>query len=174
MSARHTEFFGPDLGRGPFAAHRIETASIQIATALAQVRAPLSCSDDDLRAHAEFIREIADRLAPDWAAQISIDVGEESANTVETTIRAAVGTYSLIDCWLCDSVGGGLTAVAPASVTFNTGTVLETITANKRFLVITPTNGVVSATVTQSGTASWRWAVSRYGRVYYSTSLDFS
>ncbi|MCK4341927.1 MAG: hypothetical protein KAY37_09420 [Phycisphaerae bacterium] len=174
MNQRHLEFFGPDLGRGPFSPHRIETAAVQIATALAQVRAPLTRSDEDLFDHADFIRQMADRLAPDWAAQISIDVGEESSNTVQTTIRASVGTYSLIDCWLADDGGGGLTVIAPSSVTFNTGTVLETITANKRFLLITPTNGVINVDVAYGATKTWRWGVSRYGRVYYSTALTFS
>ena len=173
MSPPHTEFFGPDLGRGPFAAYRIETAAVQIATALAQVRAPLTRSDDDLLSHATFIRELADHLAPDWAAQISIDISDENLNIINTTIRAAVGTYSLLDCWLCDDTGGGLTSGAPATVTFSTGTILETVVTRKRYIVITPANGVVNVSVGYTGVRSWRWAVSRYGRVYYSNVLDF-
>lgn len=174
MSPRHTEFFGPDLGRGPFSPHRIETAAVQIATALAQIRAPLTRSDDDLRSHAEFIRDLADRLAPDWAAQIAIDVGDELSNAIQTVIRASTGAYGLLDCWLADSVGGGLTTLAPDSVSFSSGTVLETITDKKRYVVITPTTGVVSVSVNYSGARTWRWAVSRYARVYYSSALTFT
>jgi len=174
MQGRHTEFFGPDLGRGPFAAHRIETAAVQIGTALAQLRAPLSRDDDTIKAHADFIRELADRLAPDWAAQICMDVGDESGNTVQTTVRATTGTYSLLECWLADTAGGGLTSTAPTSVTWNTGTVLQTITASKHFLVITPSSGVLSVSVNYSGTRNWYWAVSRQARVYYSTQLQFA
>lgn len=174
MDARHTEFFGPDLGRGPFSSQRIETSALQIATALAQMRAPLSRADDDLRTHADFIRELADRLAPDWAAQVALDVGDETANAVQTVIRASTGSCSLLDCWLADAVGGGLTGTAPTSVAFNTGTVLETIVTNKRFVVITPTTGVIDVTVSYGGVKSWRWAISRYARVYYSAALSFT
>lgn len=174
MNARHTEFFGPDLGRGPFSSQRIETSALQIAVALAQIRAPLTRSDDDLRAHADFIRALADRLAPDWAAQVTLTVGDEVSNTVTTTIIVPTGAYSLLDCWLSDEPGGGLTATAPLSVTFNPGVVLETVVANKRYLVITPSTGVISATVTFATARSWYWAVSRYARVYYSARLSFT
>jgi hypothetical protein len=173
MNGRHIEFFGPDLGRGPFSSQRIETSALQIAAALAQIRAPLTRSDDDLQAHADFIRALADRLAPDWAAQVSMSVGAEINNLVTTAIVVPTGAYSLLDCWLCDAPGGGLTATAPSSVTFNTGVVLETIVANKRYLVITPTTGIVDVTVSCALARSWYWAVSRYARVYYSTRLAF-
>lgn len=173
MPASPFELFGPDLGRGPFTAHRIETAAMQIAAALAQLRAPLTHSDTDIRAHADFIRDLADRLAPDWASLITMDVGSEAGNAVQTSIATGVGTYSLLRCWLADSVGGGETAVAP-TVTWNTGTVLQTVTANKHYLLITPATGIADVTVSYAGAKSWYWAVSRYGRTYYSSKLTFS
>ncbi|HUU98278.1 MAG TPA: hypothetical protein VM487_21305 [Phycisphaerae bacterium] len=173
VSRRHTEFFGPDLGRGPFAAHRIETAVIQIATALAQVRAPLSRSDSDLQDHADFIRNLADRLAPDWASQITMDVGDEVSNEIQTSIRTAVGIYSLLHCWLADTPGGGETSAAPGDVVWNSGTVLETVSTLKRYWIITPSTGVANVTVTCTIDRTWYWAVARYGRVYYSSSLNF-
>ena len=173
MSQRHTELFGPDLGRGPFATHRIETAALQIATALAQLRAPLLRDDDQVKSHADFIRALADRLAPDWAAQINIDVGDESGNTIATSILAVTGTYSLLECWLADDPGGGETAFAPTSVTWNTGTVLQTITANKHYLIVTPYTGVADVSVNYTGGRIWYWAVCRQGRVYYSSQLYF-
>lgn len=174
MNTRHTEFLGPDLGRGPFAAHRTETAVIQIAAALAQPRAPLSRSDAELQAHADFIRNLADRLAPDLAVALSFTVGNEVSNNIQTSIRTAVATYSLLDCWLADNLGGGLSPVTPASVTWNSGTVLETIVSDKRFLVITTSTGVADVTVNYSGTRTWRWAVTRLGRIFYSNTLSFS
>lgn len=174
MSSENLAFFAPDLGRGPFTSYRIETAAVQLAAAIAQVRAPLSCSDDDLRTHAQFIRELADTLAPDWAAQIAIDVDDEAANNIETTFRVSTGAYSLLHCWLTDAVGGGETAVAPSSVSFSSGTVLRTETANKSFWVITPYTGIVTATVNYSGARDWYWAVSRQGRVYHSSKLAFT
>lgn len=174
MPDRHTEFFGPDLGRGPFTSHRTETAVIQIAAALAQLRTPLGRSDAEVQAHADFIRDLADRLAPDLAVAVSFTVGDESANNVQTSIRTALGTYSLLHCWLADGVGGGQTATAPNSVTFNSGTVVHTLAANKHFLVVTPATGVIDVTVNYAGAKTWHWAVSRLGRAFYSTQLSFS
>lgn len=173
MNQRHTEFFGPDLGRGPFTPHRIETAALQIATALAQIRAPLSRSDDDVRAHITFIRELADRLAPDWAAQIDIDVGEESANIIVSSIRAVTGTYSLLEIWLADAPGGGVTTLQPGGTTWQSGVVLETVVANRHWRLVTPHTGVAQLSVTYSGVKDWYLAIARQGRVYYSSKLNF-
>ncbi len=173
MAGAHTEFFGPDLGRGPFAAHRIETAAVQIAAALAQLRTPLKRNDEDIQDHAEFIRTLADILAPDWAAQIDIDVGIRDNLTIPTSIRTAIGSFSLLECWLADSSGGGLTSTAPGVVTWNTGVVLQTITANKHYLIITAHTGVADVSVTDAGPRTWYWAICRQGRVYYSSQLYF-
>lgn len=169
----HTEFFGPDLGRGPNASDRLETAVVEIATALAQLRAPLSRADDDLRAHADFIRDLADRLAPDAAVQINLAVGSESANAIQTSIRLATPGPHLLRCWLADSYGGGETTVAPASVTWNTGVLLQTVTANKHFWIITPPTGVADVTVNHVGPRIYYWAVARAGLVKYSGQLYF-
>jgi len=174
MNQRHTEFFGADLGRGPFSSHRIETSALQIATTLAQLRTPLSRSDDDLRGHATFIRELADRLAPDWAAALSISVDPEISDTIHTCVLAPIGTYSLLECWLADSVGGGVTGTPPSAVVFTSGTILETITSNRRFLVITSGTGVIDVIVSYGGSKTWYWAFTRYGRVYYSSRLYFT
>ena len=174
MNQRHTEFFGPDLGRGPFAPGNVEAEALQIATAIAQLRAPITRSDADVLAHGDFIRQLADHLAPDHAASLSIDVGDENTNAIQTTVRADIGTYSLLDIWLADAVGGGVTGTAASSVTFNIGTVLETITANKRYLVVTSAIGLVNMTVVYGNPKSWYWGISRQGRVYYSDQLHFS
>ena len=173
MSGRHTEFFGADLGRGPFTSTRLETAAVQIAAALAQLRTPLKRSDSDIESHADYIRGLADRLAPDYAAAVAFDVGDESANAIVTSIRTALSARSLLHCWLADSIGGGETSTAPDSVVFNDGVVIETATADKRFLVVTPTTGVLSVTVNYVGDRSWYWATARHGRVFYSPVLNF-
>ena len=174
MIRRHMELFGPDLARGPFSSHRIETAALQIATALAQVRAPLTRTEDDVRQHADFIRQLADRLAPDYATDLQIDVGDESGNSVQTTLRTALNAYSLFDIWLADAVGGGVTTVPPAAVTFNIGTVLATTIANRRFAVITSEAGIIDVTVSYGTEKSWYWGVARTGRVQYSDRLRFT
>jgi hypothetical protein len=170
---RHVEWFGPDLARGPVLSGSPPVAAVQIATALAQLRVPLSRADSEIEDHAEFIRSLADKLFPDYAADIRIDVGDESANTIDTLIRVESSTYTLLHCWLADSKGGGVTSVAPAGVSWNSGTVLQTVTENRQYLILTPVTGVVSASVEYGGEHSWYWAVARHGRVYYSPVLGF-
>lgn len=174
MNQRHTEFFGPDLGRGPFSSQRIETSALQIAAAIAQVRAPLTRVEADLLAHGDFIRQLADRLAPDYAAFLAAEVGNEVSNAIRTSLRTSLSTYSLLDCWLADAPGGGLTAYEPDSVTVNVGTLLETVVSKKRFLLITTQAGVADVTVSFNGIRSWYWGVSRYGRIYYTDRLYFT
>jgi hypothetical protein len=171
---RHTEFFGPDLARGPVLSGSPPVAAVQVATALAQLRVPLLRSDDEIESHAEFIRQLADKLFPDYAADIRMDVAEETpSNTIDTQIRVETGTYTLLHCWLADSKGGGETTLAPTTVTWNSGIVLQTVSVKKQYLILTPTTGVVSVTVGYGGDYSWYWATARHGRVYYSPVLDF-
>lgn len=174
MSQQHVEFFGPDLGRGPAAASRIDIAVLQIASAIAQLRAPLSRADADVLAHGEFIRQLADRLAPDTAGYLSIAVQPEEGDVIRTSFRTAYAGYSLFDLWLADDWGGGPTGTAPTTVSFAPGTVVETIVDKKRYLVLTSGTGVIEAAVTWGGTRSWFWAATRYGRVLYSDELRFS
>ncbi len=173
MGERHVEFFGPDLGRGPFSSQRIETSALQIATALAQLRAPLGRSEDEVRGHVDFIRELADRLAPDYATSTSIVVGEESGDAIDSTIRTGLTGYSLLECWLADTPGGGRTTVSPTSVTFTAGTVLQTIEPAKHFRIITGSSGLATAHVAYAGLKDWYWAVTRLGIITYSSRLHF-
>ena len=174
QNRRHLEFFGPDLLRAPALSGSPPVAAVQIATAIAQLRAPLSRADADIESHAEFIRALADKLFPDHAVNVRFDVGTEIANAIDTTIRVESSDYSLLHCWLADSVGGALTATAPTSVTWPAGSVVETIAANKHFLVVAPKTGVLTVTVNKTGAADYHWAVSRYGKVYYSNQLSFT
>lgn len=171
---RHTEFFGPDLARGPVLSGSPPVAAVQVATALAQLRVPLLRSDSDIEDHAEFIRALADKLFPDYAADIRMDVSDESSDTINTQIRVETGTYTLLRCWLADERGGGETSLAPNSVTWNSGTVLQTVTTDKQHVILTPATGVVSVSVNYTGDRSWYWAAARHGRVYYSPVLDFN
>jgi hypothetical protein len=170
---RHMEFFGPDLARGPVLSGSPQTAAVQLATALAQLRAPLKRSDDDIRAHADFIRELAGRLFPDWAVSIEMDVEPLSAGAIPTTFRLSNGVHNLLHCWLSDSAGGGLTSAAPDSVTWGVGTVIHEFVPNKHWLILTPETAIARATVSFSGMRDWYWAATRFGRVYYSSQLSF-
>ena len=66
-----------------------------------------------------------------------------------------------------------MTGTAPDSVTWKGGVVLQTVVAKKHYLVIAPSVGVVNVSVGYAGDRSWYWGASRYGRVYYSSKLDF-
>jgi hypothetical protein len=173
VNRRHTEFFGPDLARGPVLSGSPQTAAVQLAAALAQIRFPLLRADADIEAHADFVRGLADRLMPDWAAAIKMDVNTVSAGTIETTIRTDISVHSLLHCWLADSVGGGLTGTTATTITWNIGTVIQEIVARKHYLILVPDTGVAKVTVTYGSSHDWNWAVSRYGRVYYSPELQF-
>jgi hypothetical protein len=170
---RQTEFFGPDLGRGPFSSQRIETSALQIATALAQLRAPLTRGDDELRAHADFIRELSDRLCPDWAAALTFSVAAVTDYRVRTQITVPTGTYNLLEIWLADSAGGALTSVEPYMVDVTGGTILETRVNKKHWLVLTSTTGFVELTIEHYTQQNWYWAATRLGRVYYSSRVYF-
>lgn len=170
---RHVEFFGPDLARGPVLSGSPPVAAVQIATQLAQLRVPLSRDDSVIESHAEFIRSLADKLFPDYAAGIRFDVGEEVSDEIVTQIRVDSSNYTLLRLWLADSKGGGVSATTPSNVTFNSGVVLQTITSKKHYLVIAPTTGIVSATVDYNGDQTWYWAAAQQGRAYYSTALNF-
>ncbi len=173
MNQRHMEFFGPDLGRGPFAPSYLETAAVQIATALAQLRAPIRRSDDDILDHGDFIRQLADRIAPDYAAFVDLGVSPKVGQTIQSTFRVILRTNSLLECWLADDIGGGVTSVTPTSVTFHTGVVLRTITPLKHYIVLTSESGIVDVNVEYNSVHTWRWGVTRHGRVFYSAQLDF-
>ena len=173
LQRRHTEWFGPDFARGPVLSGAPEVAAVQIAAALAQLRVPLLRSDSELQSHAEFIRSLADRLFPDLAGPVALSVGSEQNNQITTQITDNSGSYSLVQMWLADSIGGGETGTAPDSVSFNGITVLETITPNKRYLVITPKTGLANVTVSYAGSRTWYWAAARQGRIVYSSKLDF-
>lgn len=170
---RHTEFFGPDLSRGPFLSGSAPVAAVQLAALIAQLRAPLTRSQTDIEDHADFIRSLADRLFPDTAAQIGLEVGVEAANKIATTIYDYSGTYSVLRAWLADAKGGGETSVAPTSVTFSGATVIQTITPGKQYVIVTPASGVATVTVDYSGDRTWYWAFARTGRVFYSSAVNF-
>lgn len=169
-----SEFFGPDFGRGPFTGHRLDTAAVQIAAALAQLRAPLLRSDDEIRTHADFIREIADRLAPEFASQVFLDVADEDGNAIDSVFRVHPGAYTLLHCWLADDLGKAPSSVTPDDVEWSDGVVVHELTARSEFIVLTDVAGVISARVSYTGARSWRWAVTRTARVYYSSALTFT
>ncbi|MCA9245179.1 MAG: hypothetical protein KDA32_14565 [Phycisphaerales bacterium] len=170
---RHTEFFGPDLGRGPFSSNNAAVASVQIATALAQLHTPLLRDTTEILDHASFIRSLADTLFPDQASAIRFNVGDEDSDAIEVTIYDDSRQYSLLHVWLADDTGKGETVTTPSEVTWPGGAILETITLRKRYFIISPNTGVVSVTIKYTGAHDYRLAVARNGRIYYSPLIRF-
>jgi hypothetical protein len=171
MNGRHTEWFGPDFARGPFVSGNMETTAIQIATALAQLRAPVDRSATALETHADFIRSLAERIAPDMASYVSLGLVTE-VGKVTTTFRMNFPSRTLLRVWLADTVGGPETTLAPDTVTWNTGTVIEQITAKQHYLVATDNAGIASAVVENNFAATWFWGIARGSRVFYSAPLN--
>lgn len=170
---RRLELFGPDLSRGPFTSASPPVAAVQIAALLAQSRTPLTRSDADIEAHADFIRALADRLMPDFSQGIHFSLAPEVDDCIDTLIREDSGQRSLLHCWLADTVGGGEAENSPDDIQWLSGTVLSNVTYSRRYLIIAPETGVVSVRVKYSDNRTWYWAVERNGRIYYSPAVNF-
>lgn len=171
---RHTEFFGPDFARGPFVSGRLDVAALQVAASLAQMRAPILRSDAEIEAHADFIQALAERIAPDQYSSVQISVGDELADSITTTFRINVPAYTLLDCWLSDGPGAGITSTTPSTVTWSTGVVLQEVVTRKHYRIITAGTGTATVTVTYPAARVWFWAVSRGSRAFYSSQLFFA
>lgn len=168
---RHTEFFGPDFARGPFASSNLETAAIQIAAAIAQVRAPLTRDDTEISDHAQYIRDLADIIAPDTASFVSVSFAPDITGTV-ATFRANTSRSVLLRLWLADNFGGGVTNETPQTVFWDTGVVLEEVDSNKQYVVATNTVGVAQCLVlTNASETTWYWGVARGSRTFYSSAM---
>lgn len=172
MPGRHTEYFGPDYGRGPFASSNPETAAIQIASALAQLRVPIQRDDDAIRAHAEFIRELAEQLVPEMATFVQVTVGESDLGRT-VTFRVNPPQRVLLRVWLADSYGGGQTNMAADSIIWITGTIVQTVWEHAHYIIATDGAGLASATIIESGPAEWYWGVARGARVFYAGPMVF-
>jgi hypothetical protein len=170
---RHTEFFGPDLARGPFSSNSLETSVVQVATALAQLRAPLQHDDDTILAHADFIRQLADRLAPEIATAVRVDVTTGPLGLI-TTLRVTPPARTLLRAWVADDAGGGETTAGVAATMWLTGHALQEVTPRKHFVIVTDATGVATVQFQPSSGGVFFWGVARGGRVVYSAPLYYT
>jgi len=170
---RHTEFFGPDFARGPFGSSNLDVAAISIAAAIAQVRAPLTRDDTEISDHAQFVRDLADIIAPETATFISIDFTPVTGGGTIVTFRANTLNRVLLRAWLADDYGGGVSNATPDDVTWDTGVELQNIdSSDKHFLVVTNNVGVAQAFVSVSSETDWYWGVARGSRVFYTGQMN--
>lgn len=169
---RHTEFFGPDFARGPFASSNLDTAAIQIAAAIAQVRAPLTRDDTEISNHAQYIRDLADIIAPETATFVSISFAEDLSSGTIVTFRTNTTRSVLLRLWLADDIGGGVSNGTPSQVFWDSGVVLEEVVTRKHWVIATNTVGVAQALVRTSTELNWYWGVARGSRVFYSSQMN--
>lgn len=124
--------------------------------------------------------DVADALA-DAVPTVHLTVGDEDSNEISVTaqVRDVQGNdlagRFLLRVWLADAANGGLCATAPnGGVTISTGTTLETITANKYYLVITDADGTAVIDVSDTGTPTLYVHVELDGVVYASDAVTFT
>ena len=124
--------------------------------------------------------KLADAVA-DLIPQIDISVGAEGGNEIVVDIQVqdcqanSNANQFLLHAWLSDTQGGAETASTPsAGCTWGTGTVLEAITANERWTVITDATGAAQVTVGESGVDTWYLHVEIDGRIYISDAITFA
>ncbi len=169
---RHLEWFGPDLLRAPALSGIAPVAAVQIATALAQLRAPLRRDDSAIEEHADFIRRLAEVLFPDHASAFTLSVNPRLGRTIETHVLPPRGTTTLAHAWLADEDGAPPSSSTPDEIEFLEGHVVHSPSPGL-FLMLAPESGLVRIRVRSTTSATWRWAVSAGGRAYYSQQLVF-
>lgn len=170
---RHTEFFGPDFARGPFGSSNLETAAISIATAIAQIRAPLTRDDTEISHHAQFIRDLADIIAPDTATYVSVSFSQELGSGTTATFRANSTRPVLLRLWLADEQGGGVSNASPSGAFWTSGFVIDPVNDDdKHWVVVTNPTGVATVLITAASETSWYWGVARGSRVFYSSEMN--
>jgi hypothetical protein len=168
---RHTEFFGPDFARGPFAGSNLDTASIQIAAAIAQVRAPLARDDSEISAHAQYIRDLADIIAPETATFVNVSSEPDAFSGTIITFRANTNSPVLMRFWLADVYGGGISNESPADVYWQDGNVLQSLDNDRQFIFTTNTSGIASLLIESVSSTYWYLGVARGSRVFYTGQI---
>lgn len=165
MTDRHTEFFGPDLGRGPFASSNPSSSALQIATMLAQLRAPVQRDDQQILDHADYIRQVADTLYPDQATFVAVETEDLSGLNV-VTFRTNSSSRTLLRIWMTDSFGGPPRTFIPTTIVV-TGAVIAQDPARASWEIATNDVGVAQINVTLSQGEEVYWGVARGQRIFY-------
>ena len=170
MQGRHTEFFGPDFARGPFASSNLETSALQIATAIAQLRTPLERSDEAITAHAEYIRTLAEALAPDAATSLKISTGDSPLGK-SVTFRANYATRTLLRVWVAGYGGGGPRSPLD-TIIWLSGVVIETIEEGAQYVIATDSGGTASMHISDGAAPLVYIGAARGARIFYSSAIQ--
>lgn len=112
---------------------------------------------------------------------ITLAVGDETGDAIAVTIQAKDiqgnnnANRFLFSCWLSDAAYGAETATGPdGTVSFTTGTLLEEVTASKRWLAVGDATGKAILSIGHSTTGTWYLNVAINGRVYASSAITFA
>ncbi len=140
-------------------------------------RRPQTLSVGKTIADGNLSNDIAPRLP--LSAALSIGVGSEASNTIQVTITFSVTSKFAFDFWLADSSSGWETSTAPDgdggdAVAASTGTIIREITADKRYTVVTDSNGVAVIDVTDSGADTWYLILEFMSKRFASAAITFS
>lgn len=124
----------------------------------------------------QFKTDVRERVSP----ALTLVPGTEAADKIIITISAKdinatawAETRLLLRIWISDSAYGAETSEAP-TVTIDTGTLLQAVTANKHSLVIASATGVVGYGVTITGAKTLHLMAEVDGRVYTSGAVTWA
>lgn len=117
----------------------------------------------------------------DYLPIISISVGAESSDIILVTaqVQSILSNNSshnfVLRAWLSDTESGGETGTEPdGTVSWTTGTTLETVTAKKRWKVITNSSGAAVLSIENTTTDTWYLNIELDGRVWVSDGIAFT
>jgi hypothetical protein len=111
----------------------------------------------------------------------TIQVGGEVSDNIDVTVQLqdANGNNLAQECvvrlWVGDSAGGGECATAPSGgLSVPTGTLLNTLTADKHLNVISDANGTIVLRLADTGTPTYYVMAEFDGRITASSAVTFS
>ena len=110
---------------------------------------------------------------------LDFSASPESSDTITVTVDVmsrnddgVAGRY-LVNVWLSDAQYGGLTSDGSATMSVSTGTVKQTLTANKDVIVVTNSSGWFEVEVSRTGAATFYLNAEVNGEVSASSALMF-
>ena len=111
----------------------------------------------------------------------TIQVGNEASDAIDVTVQLkdAAGNNlaekNLARLWVGDSAKGGACATAPSGgLSVQTGTLLNTMTADKHLNVISDGNGAIVLRITDTGTPTYYLMAEFDGKIVASPAITFS
>lgn len=134
-----------------------------------------------LKADTVEVDELADELSG-LINTVDITVGAESSNVIDVDIQVIdtkstpnnVEARRILEVFLSDSDGGGVTETAPDGVEVQSGTPFNVITADKHLRLMTTANGAATVRISETGAGTWYLGVRLQDRVVYSDAITFT